>query len=268
MAAYLSPRMTLLINAVKKAAASMDRDFNEIEQLQSSVKGFREFVLGAYGKVNKSLQIELGKIHPDYPLVDEVAKLPAQGGCFLVSSLDGLVNFAHGIPHFAVSVAVYENAEIVCGVVYNPALDNLYFAEKGKGAFKEGYRNHERLRVSARKDMSEALISTLVSYNKSAVEYDRIQNRIVSACDNVRVSGSCALDLAYVASGKLDAHVSLGNRLADFAAGLLLVKEAGGYIYDINQPDIRSENLKLVIGSGNLIAANAELGKKVCGLFK
>ncbi len=268
MVAYLSPRMTLLINGVKKAASNMDRDFNEIEQLQSSVKGYKEFVIGTYNKVSKALQVELGKIHPDYPLVDDASKLPAQGGCFLVNPLDGLINFAHGVPHFALTVAIYENGKIVIAVIYNPALDNLYFAEKGKGAFKEGYRNHERLRVSSRKELSEALVGTLVSYNKSAMEYDKIQNRIVSACDNVRVSGSCALDLAYVASGKLDAHVSLSNKLADFAAGLLLVKEAGGYIYEMNQADIRSENLDLVIGSGNLIATNAELGKKICGLFK
>jgi len=268
MAAYLSPRMNLLIAAIKKAASSLDRDFNEIEQLQSSVKGYKEFIVTSYGKINKSLQVELGKIHPDYPLVDDAEKLPTQGGCFLVTPVDGLVNFAHGIPHFAVSVAIYENAKIVCAVIYNPALDNLYFAEKGKGAFKEGYRNHERLRVSARKDLSEALIGSLVNYDKSIMEYDRLQNRIISACDNMRISGSCALDLAFVASGKLDAHVSINNKLSDYAAGLLLVKEAGGYIYDINQKDIRSEDIDLVIGSGNLVVTNAELGKKICELFR
>ena len=268
MVAYLSPNMTLLINAIKKASSSMDRDFNEIEQLQSSIKGYKEFVMGSYTKVSKSLQVELSKIHPDYPLVSEVSKLPAQGGCYLVNPLDGLMNFAHGIPNFAISVATYEGGKITSAVIYNPALDNLYFAEKGKGAFKEGYRNHERLRVSARKDLSEALIGTLVSYHKDCAEYDNIQKRIISATDNVRVSGSCALDLAFVASGKLDAHVSLNNKLADYAAGLLLVKEAGGYVFDINQKDIRSENIDLVIGSGNLVITNAELGKKVCELFK
>lgn len=268
MVAYMSPNMTLLINAVKKASASMDRDFNEIEQLQSSIKGYKEFVVGTYGKVTKALQAELGKIHPDYPIVQETSKLPAKGNCWLVNPLDGLVNFAHGIPYFAVSVAIYENGKITGAAVYNPALDSLYFAEKGKGAFKEGYRNHERLRVSARKDLSEALMSTLVSYDKSAEEYDNIQKKIVAACDNLRISGSCALDLAYVAAGKLDAHISKNNNLADFAAGLLLIKEAGGYIYEMNQKDIRSENLELVMQSGNIIATNAELGKKICELFK
>ena len=268
MVAYLSPNMSLLINAVKKASACLDRDFNEIEQLQSSIKGYKEFVKGTYGKVTKALQTELGKIHPDYPIVAEASKLPSKGACYLVNPLDGLVNFAHGMPHFAISVALYENNKITGAVVYNPALDSLYFAEKGKGAFKEGYRNHERLRVSARKELSDALIGTLVAYDKSSDEYDHLQKKIIAACDNVRVSGSCALDLAYVASGKLDAHISLKNNLADYAAGLLLVKEAGGYVYDINQKDIRSENIDLVINSGNLIVTYAEFCAKVCGLFK
>ena len=268
MAAYLSPQMTMLINAAKKAASSIDRDFNEIEQLQSSVKGYKEFVLGAYGKVNKALQVELSRLHADYPIISEASALPSSGGCYLVAPINGLVNFAHGMPLFAVSIAVYEAGKITAAVIYNPASDALYFAEKGKGAFKEGYRNHERLRVSARKDFSDALIGTLVSYKKSSAEYDKIQKAIVAATDNLRVSGSCALDLAYVASGKLDAHISLCNNLGDFAAGLLLVKEAGGYIYEMNQKDIRSENLDSVINSGNLIVTNAELGKKVCELFK
>lgn len=268
MATYLSPSMTLLINAVKKASASLDRDFNEIEQLQSSIKGYKEFVLKTYGKVSKALQIELGKIHPDYPLISEAEKLPSSGNCWLVNPLDGLMNFVHGIPHFAVSVAAYENKKMTAAVIYNPALDNLYFAEKGKGAFKEGYRSNERLRVSARKELSEALIGTLVSYKKNVAEYDELHKKIITACDNARIFGSCALDLAYVASGKLDAHVSLNNKLADFAAGLLLVKEAGGYIFDINQRDVRSENLDLIMHSGNLVVTNAELSKKVCELFK
>ena len=264
----MSPQVSLLINAVKKASSSMDRDFNEIEQLQASVKGYKEFVFGTYTKVTKALHAELGKIHPDYPIVDDFSKLPAKGSCWLVSPMDGLVNFAHGIPQFAVSVAIYESGKILSGVIYNPAQDNLYFAEKGKGAFKEGYRNHERLRVSARKDLSEALIGTLVSYVQSADEYQQVQQKIVKACDNIRISGSCALDLASVAAGKLDAHVSLNNKLADFAAGLLIVKEAGGYIYDVHQKDIRSENLEEVMKSGNLIVTNAEMGKKICELFK
>ncbi len=263
---YLSPSLTLLTNAVKKASGSLNRDFSEIEQLQSSVKGYKEFVVASYTKVSKALQVELGKIHPDYALVSEAEKLGARN-CYIVSPIDGLSNFAHGIPHFAVSVAVYENNTVTASVVYNPATDCLYFAEKGKGAYKEGFRNHERLRVSSRRDLKEALVATLVNYNENVSEYDVIQKRLVAATDNLRISGSCALDLAYVASGKYDAAVSRGNKLSDFAAGLLLVKEAGGYIYDIDQKDKRTENLSLVLNSGNIFAVNNELGKKLGELF-
>lgn len=264
---YLSPNMTMLLNAVKKASGSLNRDFSEIERLQSSVKGYKEFVVAAYGRVFKALQVELGKIRPDYPLVSEVEKLPSKGGCYIVAPIDGLSNFAHGLPYFAISLAVYENNAVTAALVYNPASDEMFFAEKGAGAYKEGFRNHERLRVSARKDIKEALISTLVNYEKSAAEYEQLHHKIVAASDNVRVFGACALDLAYVAAGKIDAAVSLGNKLAEFAAGMLLVKEAGGYIYDINQKDKRTEDLSAVINSGNLIAVSAEMSKKLCELF-
>ena len=174
---YLSPSLTLLINAVKKASGSLNRDFSEIEQLQSSVKGYKEFVVASYTKVSKALQVELGKIHPDYALVSEAEKLGARN-CYIVSPIDGLSNFAHGIPHFAVSVAVYENNTVTASVVYNPATDCLYFAEKGKGAYKEGFRNHERLRVSSRRDLKEALVATLVNYNENVSEYDVIQKPV------------------------------------------------------------------------------------------
>ena len=259
---YLSPNLSLLINAVKKASGSLNRDFSEIEQLQSSVKGYKEFVVASYGKVSKALQVELGKIHPDYPIIADAEKLSGRN-CYIVSPIDGLSNFSRGIPCFAISVAVYENNTITAAIVYNPATDNLYFAEKGKGAYKEGFRNHERLRVSARKDLQDALIATLVSYQKDVKEYDSLQKKIVAATDNLRISGCCSLDLAYVASGKFDGAVSRGNKLADYAAGILLVKEAGGYVFDIEQADKRTENLNLVLNSGNLMAVNNELGRKL-----
>lgn len=198
-------------------------------------------------------------------MVSEAEKLGARN-CYIVSPIDGLSNFAHGIPHFAVSVAVYENNTVTASVVYNPATDCLYFAER-QSAYKEGFRNHERLRVSSRRDLKEALVATLVNYNENVSEYDVIQKRLVAATDNLRISGSCALDLAYVASGKYDAAVSRRNKLSDFAAGLLLVKEAGGYIYVLTKKDKRTENLSLVLNSGNIFAVNNELGKKLGELF-
>ena len=259
---YLSPNLSLLINAVKKASGSLNRDFSEIEQLQSSVKGYKEFVVASYGKVSKALQVELGKIHPDYPIISDAEKLSGRN-CYIVSPIDGLGNFSRGIPCFAINVAVYENNTITAAIVYNPATDNLYFAEKGKGAYKEGFRNHERLRVSARKDLQDALIATLVSYQQDVKEYDSLQQKIVAATDNLRVSGCCSLDLAYVASGKLDAVVSAENTADTIAAGMLLVKEAGGAVYELHQQDIRSDNLASVLSSGSVIAANAVLGGKV-----
>lgn len=264
---YLSPFMTQLISAVKKASGSLNRDFSEIEQLQSSVKGYKEFVVMSYGKVERALRTELAKIRPDYPIAIDGLPKP-QGPYFIVSPIDGLSNFAHGVAHFAVSVAVFENDTITAAVVYNPATDEMYFAEKGKGAYKEGFRNHERLRVSARKDVADALISTLVNYKKVASEYLKLHEKIVKAADNVRVLGAVSLDLAYVAAGKLDGTVSLSNKFSEIAAGLLLVKEAGGYILDINQKDNRTEQLNLVLESGNLIATNAELSKKVYDLVR
>ena len=188
---YLSPNLSLLINAVKKASGSLNRDFSEIEQLQSSVKGYKEFVVASYTKVTKALQVELGKIHPDYLIISDAEKLSGRN-CYIVSPIDGLSNFSRGIPCFSMSVAVYENNTITAAIVYNPATDNLYFAEKGKGAYKEGFRNHERLRVSSRKDLQDALISTLVSYKSDVKEYDSLQQKIVSATDNLRVSGCCS----------------------------------------------------------------------------
>lgn len=264
---YLSPTLTVLISAVKKAANNLNRDFSEIEQLQSSVKNHKEFVVSSYGKVDRAIRMELAKVKPDYPIAADGAARP-KGPYFMVSPLDGLSNFAHGIAHFAISVAVIENDVITAAVIYNPASDEMFFAEKGKGAYKEGFRNHERLRVSARKDLPEALISTLVSYKSDIKDYMHIHNSIVSATDNVRIFGSVALDLAYVAAGKLDAAVSLGNKTADIAAGLLLVKEAGGYVFDVNQKDIRTENINAVLASGNVVAVNANMNTKVFELLQ
>ena len=231
---YISPSLNFLITTVKKVGTSLTRDFNEIEQLQSSVKGHREFTQAAFERTAKGLRAELQKGKPTYAVVT-----------------DGLLNFIHGIPYFAISVAVVENGVVTSGVIYNPATSDLYFAEKGQGAFKEGFRSHERLRVSSRKDLPEAVIG-LTSVADG-----------IPAFENVRLHGALSLDLAYVASGRLDAVVSRNNSAASVAAGMLLVKEGGGYVYEINQKDIRSDDLASVLASGNLIAVNANLGKKL-----
>ena len=143
---YTSPLASLVAAAVKKAANSLIRDFNEIEKLQNSLKSHREFVANSYQKIERELKKELQKVRPELD-------------SFLISPLDGIMNFAHGLAHFTLSVAVCNDGKPVVGVVYSPILDELFFAEKGKGAFKEGARNVERLRVSARKELKEALVS-------------------------------------------------------------------------------------------------------------
>ncbi len=263
---YITPLLNSLMMAAKKAGNGLTRDFNEIEKLQSSVKGHKEFVAAAFAKVEKTLRTELAKAKPDYPFAVDGAKRP-DGPYFAVAPLDGVVNFAHGVPHFAISIAVCDKDAVTAAVVYNPATDELYFAERGNGAFKEGFRNHERLRVSSRKDVAEALVSTEVKYRENISEYNVIRDRIMPAVGDMRILGATALDLAYVAAGKFDATVSFANGLSAVAAGLLLIKEAGGYIYEINQKDIRSENLALVLDSGNVIGSNANLSGSIHALL-
>lgn len=246
---YISLGLNTLISAVKKAGNTLTRDFNEIEQLQTSVRGHLEFSKAAEERVSKILRAELQKHHPDYTFADNKDKLP-KGNFFVINALDGKLNFMHGIPYFSVSAAIVENNQVVAAVIYNPATSDLYFAEKGRGAFKEGYRNHERLRVSGRKDLKNALIG--VKNCDSAIEVAGLRN-----------NGALSLDMAMLASGKLDGLFCQDNRLSEYAAGLLLVKEAGGYTYEYNQQDIRTDNQSAVLESGNIIAGNAELAPKL-----
>lgn len=260
----------MLIGAVKKASSSLNRDFSEIEKLQSSVRGYKEFVASAIKKVETNLRVELSKARPNYAFAEDNKPQP-QGAHFIVSPINGLVNFAHGIPYFAVSAAVYENGNLTASVIYNPATEECYFAERGAGAYKEGFRSHERLRVSARKELEESLVAakTLAS---SDSENDKKLSRIVRekiepGVQGNREFGCVALNLAYVACGKLDAVIGSGNSRSDIAAGILLVKEAGGAIYDMEQKDIRSENIDSVLSSGDIVACNANLGKKISDLL-
>lgn len=251
---YISPSLNFLITTVKKVGNALTRDINEIEQLQSSVRGPKEFAASAADRVAKGLKVELQKGKPAYAFVTDGMPRPAAPH-FLVAPIDGIVNFSHGIPYFAISVAVVENDVITAAVVYNPATSDLYFAEKGNGAYREGFRNHERLRVSARKEVADALVGIDKSV-ELPVEFE-----------NFRQLGSVSMDMAYVAAGRLDALISKGNSAAVMAAGMLLVKEAGGYVYELNQKDIRTENLNLALDSGNVIAANSNMGKKVYDLL-
>ncbi len=251
MAAYISPLSNLVNTALKKAANSLARDFWEIEKLQTSIKDYKDFVIKSYERISANLEKELAKVKPDYAFYD--SKKPVPGGrYFMLCPLDGLINFSKGIPHFAVSVAVLENGLAIYGAVYNPITDELFFAEKGKGAYKEGARSNERLRVSGRKNLSESVVGAVVSYHKEIKEYKKIHDLVLEKTGDIRVQGSFCLDLAYVAAGKLDACVGLNHSQNIIAAGSLLVKEAGGYIFN-----------KEVTNSIDSVAVNSVLSKLV-----
>lgn len=252
---YISTNLNLLMNIAKKAGGGLSRDFSEIEQLQTSVRGHSEFTKAAIDRTLKILRVELQKARPQYAVVAKGGQIPNTPH-FLVSALDGEINFMHGIPYFAVSIAEVVNGNVVSAVIYNPATSDMFFAEKGNGAFKEGYRNHERLRVSARKDMTDAVIG-----GKDGI---LIQQHAAA----VRNFGAVSLDLTNLAAGKFDGIISFANDAAEIAAGVLLVKEAGGQVLAKGQKDIRDADLGLVLAGGNLIAANAELGKKLFDLVK
>lgn len=250
---YISTNLNLLIGIVRKAGNGLSRDFSEIEQLQTSIKGHKEFTQAAIDRTLKIIRNELQKARPQYAVVTKGEKIPNVNH-FQVSPLEGEVNFMHGIPYFAISIAEFVNGSVVTSVIYNPATSDMYFAEKGNGAFKEGYRNHERLRVSVRKDLGCSVISS--------------SDISVSSVASIRSFGSISLDLAHVASGKFDGLISFDNNTTDIAAGILLVKEAGGKILATNQKDIRDEDLDIVLSEGNIIASNPELGKKLFDLVK
>ena len=254
--AYISPTLTLMISAVKKAAAALGRDFNELEHLQNSVHADNSFAQRSYEKVQKILREELSKIKAGYPVVFAAQNaLPASGKFFAVCPLDGFANFAHGNAAFALAAALIEDNNAVASVVYSPINDELFFAEKGSGAFKEGFRNHERLRVAAAKNADKALVAA--NADAGAVK------AALAVSVNPRISGATVLDLAYVAAGKTDAAIAAKSDFCTLSAGALLVKEAGGYIFAIGETDTRSENLQKALLGGSIFATNEALKQKI-----
>lgn len=254
--AYFSAILTVVIGAVKKAATPMARDFNELEHLQNAQRSDNMFALRSVEKVMRTLKEELAKAKPGFKVIDSLNdKIPASGNYFLVNAADGYVNFSHGNSAFAICVAMVESNVVVDAVVYNPVSDELFFAEKGCGAFKEGFRNHERLRIGGAKNIDGALIYASID--------EEVLPKVLKLSKNVRISGATALDLAYVAAAKADAVVAQNAETAAIAAGMLLVKEAGGYVFAIGDKDIRSEDLQKVMVGGNIVATNEALRQKL-----
>ena len=231
--AVRSALMNVMAGAALKAARGLIRDFGEVEQLQVSVKGPGEFVSAADLKAEKVLRTELAKARPGYGfLMEEGGETGGDGRHrWIVDPLDGTTNFLHGIPHWAISVALERDGEVVAGVVYEPLRDEMFWGEKGAGSFL----NDRRLRVSARRNLADAVIATGIPFRERGDHeaYLATLAPVMAATSGVRRFGSAALDLAYVAAGRYDGFWEFGLSLWDIAAGILLVREAGGYVTDL-----------------------------------
>mgnify|MGYP001206701555 FL=1 len=229
-----SALMNVMTAAVIKAGRGLKRDFGEVENLQVSVKGPGDFVSAADKRAEKVLFEELSRARPGYGFLMEEAGV-VEGAdkthTWIIDPLDGTTNFLHGLPIFAISVALQREGQLVAGVVYNPATDEMYVAEKGAGAFSA----NRRLRVAARPQISEALVACGAPHLGKASEHPKFKAELAAVMAkalNVRRLGAASLDLCYVAAGRFDAYWERGLQPWDIAAGLLIVREAGGYVTD------------------------------------
>lgn len=259
MALRLSPHMTVMTNAAHKAARRLLRDFNEVEQLQVSVKGPSDFVSQADLRAEQTLKEELNKARPGYAFLMEESGASGSDNWawrWVVDPLDGTTNFLHGMPHWAISIGLERrqpdgSSEIAAGLIYSPVPDEMFWAEKGAGAFM----NERRLRVSARRDIREAVFATGIPFGAVPAPRRQAFSRTLAALmphvAGIRRFGAAALDLAWVAAGRFDGYWELGIKPWDMSAGLLLVREAGGYATDVGETDPRE--------TGNVVAANPHL---------
>src|SRR5579863_7113171 len=245
-----SALINVMAAACLKAARGLKRDFGEVEQLQVSVKGPGEFVSAADVAAERVLKRELAKARPNFGfLAEEGGFQPGRDTShrFIVDPLDGTTNFLHGLPHFAVSIALERDGAIVAGLVYNPANDDLFVAERGKGA----YLNDRRIRVAARARLADAVVACgLPHYGRGDLDLARAE--IFAAQQNfagLRRYGAAALDLAWVAAGRLDAYWERNLSPWDVAAGSLLVREAGGFV---STCDGKGD----ILGTGDVVAGN------------
>ncbi|MEL6299817.1 MAG: inositol monophosphatase family protein [Pseudomonadota bacterium] len=245
-----SALMTVMLNAARKAARSLTRDFGEVEQLQVSIKGPANFVSAADHRAEDLLYRELDKARPGYSfLMEESGTVagPDKTHRWIIDPLDGTTNFLHGVPLFAISIALEREGEIVAGLVMNPITDETFTAEKGKGAFM----NDRRLRVSARRKLDEALVSTGIPH-RGRTGHNRFLAEAAMAMKEtagMRRTGAAALDLAWTAAGRFDAYWERGIQPWDIAAGLLLVREAGGIATDLDGRAEMLERGEIIAGS-------------------
>ena len=259
--ALRSALWTVMTAAAQKAARGLKRDFGEVEQLQVSRKGPSDFVSAADVRAEKVLRLELTKARPKFGfLMEESGETKGEDGHhrWIVDPIDGTTNFLHGIPHFAISIGLEMDGEIIAGLVFNPVIDEMFYAEKGKGAFL----NDRRLRVSARDSLGDALLATGIPFRgrPGHAPFLAELERVMPAVAGVRRAGTASLDLAYVAAGRYDGYWEKGLQPWDVAAGILLVREAGGFVSDF-------AGAKEDLAKGDVVAANPKLHKPMLDLL-
>jgi len=259
VALRLSPVMTVMQNAASKAAKRLLRDFNEVEQLQVSIKGPGDFVSQADLRAEGTIREELARARPGYAfLMEESGASGSENWSWrwVVDPLDGTTNFLHGIPHWAISIGLQKrlpdgSAELSAAVVYNPAGNEMFWAEKGAGAFL----NERRLRVSARREMLDSLFATGIPFanipSQRRLPFARTLGALMPQVAGIRRFGSAALDLAWVAAGRYDGYWELGLKPWDCAAGILIAREAGGYVTDPQNVEAQAMEADCNIVAGN-----------------
>ena len=226
----ISANLNIMIKASERASKALIRDFGEIEKLQVSIKGPSDFVSNADLKAEKIIIEELKKAKPNYSILSEEdgsEKNKDSENVWIIDPIDGTTNFLHGVPHFSISIALRSGDEIISGLIYDPIKDEMFYAEKNNGAFF----NNKRIRVSKKKEINNCLFAT------GGKEYSNIE--LIT-----RKSGSAALDMAYVAAGRYDGYFQNKLNLWDVAAGIVLVKEAGGIVNSIDLSNNNNINIK------------------------
>ncbi len=257
-----SPAVNVMAKAAFAAAKKLIRDFNELSHLQVSKKGPGDFVSAADKRSEKIIFDELQRARPGFGfLMEESGEIKGKdsNARWIIDPLDGTTNFLHNIPHFCISIALEKDGEITAGVVYDPIKDEIFWAEKGLGA----YMNNQRLRVSSRKNLDESLIATGIPFcgNGDQETFSKELNLIAPKVAGIRRMGAAALDLSYVAAGRYEAYWERGILSWDVAAGLIIVQEAGGFIKSLTKE-------KKVHLSPDLLVGNDAIFQEIQKLLK
>ncbi|MBQ73412.1 MAG: inositol monophosphatase [Gammaproteobacteria bacterium] len=260
-----SANITVMIKAARRAANKLKRDYGEVDQLQVTKKGPADFVTAADIRTEKILREQLTEARPDYGfLMEETGEVEGNDPDrrWIIDPIDGTTNFVHGIPHFAMSIALEEHGDLIAGVIYEPINEQLFWAEKGQGA----YLNDHRIRVSGRANPSQSIFATGIPFMGRGAEKDHDiflaqMKAVMAASAGIRRFGSAAMDLAYVAAGRFDGFWETGLEPWDIAAGIVLVREAGGIVSELDGRD-------RMLGSGSILAANPNIHQELGDILR